>query len=108
MLALDSSKARQLSLLAGLGLAVPVTRVVHRAEDVELAAAAIGFPLVMKANICGAGAGIVRYDSLDELRAAIADATLPTSIDGVLLVQDFVPARGGIITRTETLDRRHR
>ncbi|WP_010160667.1 ATP-grasp domain-containing protein [Sphingomonas sp. PAMC 26617] len=105
VLAIDSSKARQLSLIAGLGLAIPATRVVHRAADVEAAAATIGFPLVVKANIGGSGAGIVRYDSMDELRAAIADTALPTSVDGVLLVQDYVPARNGTVTRIETLDR---
>lgn len=103
--AIDTSKARQLALIASLGLAVPKTRVVHRATDVPAAAEAIGFPLVVKANIGGAGAGIARFDSLDEVRAAVADGTLPTSIDGVLLVQDYVPARGGTITRIETLDR---
>ncbi|WP_374942674.1 RimK family alpha-L-glutamate ligase [Sphingomonas sp.] len=106
VLAIDSSKARQLSLIAGLGLAVPRTRVVHRAADVPDAAQAIGFPLVVKANIGGSGAGIVRFDSLAELRAVIAEGALPRSIDGVLLVQDFVPARDGTITRIETLDRR--
>ncbi len=106
VLAIDSSKARQLSLIASLGLAIPDTRVVHRAADVEAAAASIGFPLVVKANIGGSGAGIVRFDSIDELRAAVADGGLPTSIDGVLLVQDYVPARDGTITRIETLDRR--
>lgn len=106
VLAIDSSKARQLSLIAGLGLAIPETRVVHRAADVEAAAASIGFPLVVKANIGGSGAGIVRFDAMEDLRAAVADGGLPSSIDGVLLVQDYVPARGGAITRIETLDRR--
>ncbi|WP_242151383.1 RimK family alpha-L-glutamate ligase [Sphingomonas sp. BAUL-RG-20F-R05-02] len=107
VLAIDASKARQLSLIASLGLAVPATRVVHRAADVVAAAATLTFPLVVKANIGGAGAGIIRYDSMDELRAAVADMTLPNSIDGVLLVQDYVPARDGKITRIETLDRRY-
>ena len=105
VLAIDSSKARQLSLIAALGLAIPATRVVHRLADVEAAAATLAFPLVVKANIGGSGAGIVRYDSMDALRAAVADQALPTSIDGVLLVQDYVPARNGTITRIETLDR---
>lgn len=106
VLAVDASKARQLSLIASLGLAIPRTRVVHRGEDVPAAAATIGFPLVVKANIGGSGAGIVRYDDLDAVRAAVADRSLPHSIDGVLLVQELVPARGGKITRIETLDRR--
>jgi glutathione synthase/RimK-type ligase-like ATP-grasp enzyme len=105
-LAVDTSKARQLSLLSGLGLAVPRTRVVHRAADILTAADAVGFPLVLKANIGGAGAGIARFDDRETLRAAIQDGQLPSSIDGVLLVQEYVPVRGGAITRLETLDRR--
>ena len=107
VLAVDCSKARQLSLITGLGLAVPATRVVHRVADIAPAAATLPFPLVVKANIGGSGAGIARYDTMDELRAAIADKALPTSVDGVLLVQDYVPARGGVVTRIETLDRRY-
>src|SRR5438552_11815753 len=33
VLAIDSSKARQLSLIASLGYAIPETKVVHRARD---------------------------------------------------------------------------
>ncbi|WP_353203224.1 alpha-L-glutamate ligase [Sphingomonas sp.] len=105
VLAIDSSKARQLSLIAALGLAIPATRVVHRAEDIIAAARAIGFPLVLKANIGGSGAGITRFDNLSELAYAVREGELPSSVDGVLLVQDYVPARGGTVTRIETLDR---
>jgi glutathione synthase/RimK-type ligase-like ATP-grasp enzyme len=103
VLAIDASKARQLALVAGLGLAVPATRIVHRAADLAAAAAGLRFPLVVKANIGGSGAGIVRYDSADALAAAVADGTVPDSIDRVLLVQEYVPVRGGAITRIETL-----
>ncbi|RZL96856.1 MAG: alpha-L-glutamate ligase, partial [Sphingomonas sp.] len=106
VLAIDASKARQLSLIASLGLAIPETRVVHRAADVVAAAQTLRFPLVVKANIGGSGAGIIRFDSLDELRAAVTDDGLPSSVDGVLLVQEYVPVRGGAITRIETLDRK--
>jgi hypothetical protein len=106
-LAIDTSKARQLALISRLGLAIPATRVVHRSADVVDAAESIGFPLVVKANIGGAGAGIVRFDTRDELRAAVEDGGLPGSIDGVLLVQELVPIRGGVITRLETLDREY-
>ena len=103
VLAIDASKARQLSLLAGLGLAIPVTRVVHRAADVPDAAHQVGFPLVVKANIGGSGAGISRFDNMAELRYAVEANELPTSVDGVLLVQDYVPQRGGAITRPHRL-----
>jgi glutathione synthase/RimK-type ligase-like ATP-grasp enzyme len=103
VLAIDSSKARQLSLIASLGYAVPKTRVVHRTRDLAAAAEGFSYPLIVKANIGGSGAGIARYSSRDELLQSIADGTVPSSIDGVLLVQDYVPARGGTIIRIETL-----
>jgi glutathione synthase/RimK-type ligase-like ATP-grasp enzyme len=102
-LAIDSSKARQLSLIGSLGLAIPETRAVHRARDLIEAAEGMAYPLLVKANIGGSGAGIARYSSAEELRASIADGTVPQSVDNVLLLQDYVPARGGTILRIETL-----
>ena len=102
-LAIDSSKARQLSLVSTMGLAVPETRVVHRAGDLLAAAEGMAYPLVVKANVGGSGAGIVRYSSREELRASIAEGSVPRSVDNVLLVQDYVPTRGGTILRIETL-----
>ena len=103
VLALDSSKARQLSLLQSLGLATPVTRVAHRAADLLAAAEGMSYPLLVKANIGGAGAGIVRYNSCEELERSVFEGSTPRSIDQVLLVQDYVPPRGGTILRLETL-----
>lgn len=103
VIALDSSKARQLSLIAGLGLGIPRTRVVHRAADLPAAARSIGFPLIVKANLGGSGAGIVRYQDAAELTKSIAARSVPESVDQVLLVQDYVPARQGTVTRLETL-----
>jgi glutathione synthase/RimK-type ligase-like ATP-grasp enzyme len=103
VLAIDSSKARQLSLIASLGYAIPETRIVHRARDLLPATEGMAWPLLVKANIGGSGAGIVRYSSPEKLRTSIADGSVPQSVDQVLLVQDYVPARGGSITRIETL-----
>ena len=51
-------------------------------------------------------AGGVGVAGAEALAGAVADRFLPVSIDGVLLVQEFVPAEGGKITRIETLDGR--
>jgi len=103
VLAIDASKARQLSLIAGLGYAIPATRIVHRVADIAGVAQALRFPLVVKVNIGGSGAGIVRYDSLEQLTQMAAEGMVPDSIDKVWLVQEYVPARDGKITRIETL-----
>lgn len=103
VLAIDCSKARQTALIAGLGLGVPATRVVHRPADLQAAAVEIGYPLLVKANVGGSGAGIALYRDGASLTAATADGSLPASIDRVLLAQEPVPARGGTIVRIETL-----
>lgn len=103
VIAIDSSKTRQLSLISGLGLAIPKTRVVHRVEDLLRASGGLEFPLLVKPNIGGSGSGIVRYSSRSELEQSIAEGAVPRSIDEVLLLQDYVPARGGTILRIETL-----
>jgi glutathione synthase/RimK-type ligase-like ATP-grasp enzyme len=103
VLAIDSSKARQLSLITSLGCSVPETRVVHRVQDVLAAAEGMAFPLLVKANIGGSGAGIVRYMSAEELRVAVGDRMIPQSVDQVLLLQEYIPARNGTILRLETL-----
>ena len=103
VLAIDSSKARQLSLITSLGYAIPETRVVHRAKDLLGACEGMAYPLLVKANIGGSGAGIVRYSSVEELQASIEDRMVPKSVDRVLLVQDYVPPRGGSILRLEVL-----
>ena len=92
-------------LLSGCGIVIPEGVMVSDLAAGLEASKRIVFPLVVKANIGGSGAGIMRYESMDQLRASIVDKFLPTSVDGVLLVQDYVPARGGTITRIETLDR---
>ncbi len=107
VLAVDANKARQLAVISALGYAVPATRVVHRAVDIAKAAEGLRFPIVVKANIGGSGAGIMRYETPADLALAVADKFLPTSIDGVLMVQEYVPARDGRITRIETLDRKY-
>lgn len=103
VLAIDTSKARQLSLISRLGYEVPETRVVHRRKDLLAAAEGMAYPLLVKANIGGSGAGIVRYSSEEELAQSLKDGTVPESVDNVLLLQDYAPARGGSIVRIETL-----
>ena len=103
IMGIDASKARQLSLMTHLGLLVPETRIVHRRADLAAAAATLRFPVVVKANIGGSGAGIMRYETLDQLAVMATEGMVPDSIDRVWLVQEYVPVRGGRITRLETM-----
>ncbi|MGH7024789.1 MAG: ATP-grasp domain-containing protein [Caulobacteraceae bacterium] len=102
-LAYDLNKARQLSLFHRAGLDIPTTRVAHRREDIPRLAAEVGYPVMVKANVGGSGAGMIRYDDPDELATAAADALTPMGVDGVVLVQEYVPAREGRVIRCEVL-----
>lgn len=99
----EISKARQLTLLESLGLAYPQARVVNHLSKVVEAAEGLRFPVVVKANIGGSGSGIVKFADRDSLAAAARADQLDFGVDYTALVQEFVPARGGHITRVETL-----
>lgn len=98
----EISKAAQLSLLAGLGLPAPRARVIHREEQAPAAAEGLRFPVVVKPNIGGSGAGVRRFDRPDTLAGAVDELDL--GIDSTALVQEFVPAESGRIVRVEVLD----
>jgi hypothetical protein len=99
----ETSKALQLSLLRSLGLPAPAARVFHHPAQAPAAAAGLRFPVVVKPNVGGSGAGVTRYDSPAELAAAAAAGTIDLGLDHVALVQEFIPARGGHITRLEVV-----
>jgi glutathione synthase/RimK-type ligase-like ATP-grasp enzyme len=99
----ETSKAAQLSLLDSLGLSYPPTRVINDPKQAVLAARDLRFPVIFKPNIGGRGAGVTRFDSPGALALAAENGRLELGIDSTALVQEFIPARGGHITRVETL-----
>jgi predicted ATP-grasp superfamily ATP-dependent carboligase len=99
----EISKALQLALLHSLGLTMPRSRIINSATQATVAAHEIGFPVMIKPNIGGRGAGIRRFDSAPALDHAAAAGGIDLGIDSTALVQEFLPMRGGHITRVETL-----
>ena len=97
---LEISKAAQCALFARVGVRHPRTRVVNAASAAADAASDLRFPVLVKPNIGGSGAGIVSFQTRDELAAA----ELAPGLDGTLLVQEQLPAAGDAIVRVEILD----
>ena len=98
----EKSKALQLGLFERLGVRYPRAVVVNHREQVLKVLDRIAFPLVVKPNVGGSGAGIVRFDSADALRGGL-DA-LDFGPDGTALVQEYVEPAEGAIVRVEVLD----
>lgn len=103
----ETSKALQLTLLRSLGLPFPAARVIHAPEQAVGAAEGLRFPVVVKANVGGSGAGIVRFDASEDIARAVAEGRIQLGIDETALVQEFIPARDGRITRVEVLGGRY-
>lgn len=99
----EISKALQLALLSSLGLPFPRARVIHDPQHAVEAARGLRYPVVVKPNVGGSGAGIVRFNTAAQLQEAIDTKTLHLGFDQIGLVQEFIPARGGHINRVETL-----
>lgn len=99
----EISKARQVTLMEELGLEHPDTRVIDHPEQAVGAARELRFPVVVKPNRGGSGVGVRRFDDAGGLREAVEAGALEHGPDGAALVQEFVPARGGYVTRVEVL-----
>lgn len=100
---LEISKATQLDLLTELGLLFPRAVVINDASQAPAAATGLRFPVLVKANVGGSGAGITRYDTPETLAAEVAAGRVTLGVDGTALVQESAPLRNGHITRVETL-----
>ena len=70
-------------------------RAVEAARDLD-------FPVLVKPNVGGSGAGIVSFATPAELAAA----EIELGVDGTALVQEQLPAQGDAIVRIEILDGR--
>jgi D-alanine-D-alanine ligase-like ATP-grasp enzyme len=98
--AIELSKARQCALFARLGLRYPRARVISNLSQALAAAEALEFPVLVKPNIGGSGAGIRSFGNVTEL----AEAQVDLGIDSTAIVQEQLPADGDCIVRIEILD----
>ena len=100
----EISKAYQLTLLEQLNLPYPRARVIHQGTQAPAAADGLRFPIIVKPNIGGSGAGIRRFDSPEALQRVAESGTLDLGIDNTALVQECVPPESGRIVRVEVLN----
>jgi glutathione synthase/RimK-type ligase-like ATP-grasp enzyme len=101
----EKSKALQLGLFERLGVRYPRAVVVNHRDQVLKALDRMRFPLVVKPNIGGSGAGIVRFGAREELEERLPDLALGP--DGTALVQEYIESEDGAIVRVEVLDGRY-
>jgi len=97
----EKSKALQVDLFERLGIRYPRTIVLNHREQIGKVIDRLRFPVLLKPNIGGSGAGIVRFDSAAALEAALP---LPFGPDGTALLQEHIEPAENAIVRVEILD----
>lgn len=104
---LEISKAAQLELLARLGVRAPRAQVVSSTADLLAASRRLVFPLVVKPDVGGSGAGIRLFQNEEELTVAVQEGWIEQPLGEVLLLQEYHAPTDRSIVRVETLDGRY-
>ena len=99
-----TSKALQMAIFRKLGLNTPASRVIHHAGQAVDAARRLRFPVLIKPNVGGSGAGIVLFNTPEELEHAASAGTMDLGIDNVALVQEYLKPEDACIYRVEIMD----
>jgi hypothetical protein len=106
-LQLEVSKFEQYLALDALGIRTPRTLAASGPADLLAAARALGAePFIVKPNRGGKGLGVQRFNSVAELERQVA-AGWEAGLDGIDLVQEYIPPAGGHITRMEFIAGRY-
>ncbi len=101
--AIGGSKAAQVELFRRAGLAAPDGVAVNEPAAIPAAADEVGYPLLVKPNVGGSGAGILRFDDAGELAVALAAGAIDLGVDRTGLVQRVVEPADGLVHRIEML-----
>lgn len=100
---MEVSKVRQLTALQAFGIDVPRTVAVIGKDDLLATAARFPTPFITKHNQGGKGLGVRRFNDLDTFAAYVASDEFEEPVDGITLLQEYVPPKNGLITRVETV-----
>lgn len=98
---LEISKARQYIALRAHSIPVPAYHLVAGTNGLRSAAAALGFPLMVKPNRGGKGAGVIRLENLADLELAITKGAIAPGPDSLTIAQTAIDSPDTTITRCE-------
>jgi hypothetical protein len=100
-LELEVSKVAQLTALRAAGFDVPRTVAVAGSAGLTAAAGKLPVPFISKHNQGGRGLGVRLFSSHDEFGAYLASPGYQAPVDGITLLQEYLPAARPFITRVE-------
>lgn len=99
---LEISKTRQMMRLAREGIPVPKTVAVVGEQRLADALSAFGKgPLIVKPNRSGKGLGVRLYETPEQILDAAERGELPHTVDGTLLLPEYIRSNTGHVYRAE-------
>jgi hypothetical protein len=99
----EASKAAQALLMERLGLPYPRCAVLNQPGRILELLSGFRLPVIIKPNVGGSGAGIVRFDRPEDLEEAVKRKVLTLGPDGTALLQEYLESEDGSIIRVEVL-----
>ncbi|MBU9724283.1 MULTISPECIES: ATP-grasp domain-containing protein [Bacillaceae] len=100
-LQLELSKVAQYEALKRYDVLVPKTTAVMGNEALCIATESFPSPFITKHNRAGKGLGVHKFDSKTSLKEWVVSNKIEPSIDGVMLLQEYISSPTQTITRCE-------
>jgi biotin carboxylase len=101
---IETSKAKQASLMSTLNISQPKTVVLNSISQIEKYMDEFNFPVLIKPNCGGSGVGIQKFGTVEKLRTAIDTEQISLPTNQLFILQEFIQPRDGHIVRMETIN----
>ena len=101
---IETSKAKQASILSTLNIPQPRTIVLNNITQIEKYISDFQFPILIKPNCGGSGSGIQKFENPDDLKSATDAGEIDIPVNGLFIIQEFIQPRDGHIVRLETIN----
>ena len=101
---IETSKAKQASILSTLNIPQPRTIVLNNITQIEKYISDFQFPILLKPNCGGSGSGIQKFENSDDLKSSTDAGKIDIPVNGLFILQEFIQPRDGYIVRLETIN----
>ena len=101
---IETSKAKQASILSALNISQPKTIVLNNITQIKKYISEFQFPILIKPNCGGSGIGIQKFENKDKLKSAVDEGKIDIPTNQLFILQEFISPKDGHIVRIETIN----
>ena len=101
---IETSKAKQASILSALNISQPKTIVLNNITQIKKYISEFQFPILVKPNCGGSGSGIQKFNTPNKLKFALEKDKIEIPLNQLFILQEFIQPKNGNIVRMETIN----